>query len=98
MILLMKPENMAAVMEELFPQMIDAMPMRMGSMMRAMAKVPGALDAMRPIMPKMFPLMMPLIMPKVMPDMIEAVGRRINMPDYDAGADARPAAADDRER
>ena len=78
----MQPENMAAVMEELFPQMIDAMPMGMGGMMRAMAKVPGALDAMKPIMPKMFPMLMPSIMPKVMPDMVAAVGRRIDMPDY----------------
>ena len=82
MIALMQPENMAAVMEELFPQMIDAMPMGMGGMMRAMAKIPGALDAMKPIMPKMFPMLMPSIMPKVMPDMVAAVGRRIDMPDY----------------
>ena len=33
-------------------------------------------------MPKMFPMLMPSIMPKVMPDMIAAVGRRIDMPDY----------------
>jgi hypothetical protein len=82
MILLMQPENMAAVMEELFPQMLDAMPMGMGGMMRAMAKVPGALDAMRPIMPRMFPMLMPSIMPKVMPEMVAAVGRHIDMPDY----------------
>lgn len=82
MIVLMKPQNMAAVMEDVFPQMIDAMPAGMGSMMRAMAKVPGALEAMKPMMPKMFPLMMPMIMPKVMPDMVAAVDRRMDIPDY----------------
>jgi Fe-S oxidoreductase/FAD/FMN-containing dehydrogenase len=82
MIELMQPQNMAAVMAELFPQMLDAMPMGMGGMMRAMGKVPGALDAMKPLMPKMFPMLMPSIMPKVMPDMVAAVGRRIEMPDY----------------
>ena len=81
MIVLMKPENMAAVMEEVFPQMIDAMPYGMGAMMRRMAKVPGALDAMEPLMPKMFPMFMPAIMPKVMPDMIAAVDRRMDIPD-----------------
>ena len=38
MIVLMKPHNMAVVMEDVFPQMVDAMPAGMGSMMRAMAK------------------------------------------------------------
>ncbi len=82
MIRLMQPENMAAIMEGLFPQMMDAMPMGMGKMMYAMAKVPGALDLMKPIMPKMFPMLMPAIMPKVMPDMLEAVGKYIDMPDH----------------
>lgn len=81
MIRLMQPENMATVMEELFPQMMAAMPLGMGRMMRVMAKVPGALNLMKPIMPKMFPLLMPAIMPKVMPDMLAAVGKRIDMPD-----------------
>ena len=81
MIRLMQPENMAKVMEDLYPQMMDAMPLGMGRMMRAMAKVPGALSLMKPIMPKMFPLLMPAIMPKVMPDMLNSVGARIDMPD-----------------
>jgi hypothetical protein len=81
MIILMKPHNMAVVMEDVFPQMVDAMPAGMGSMMRAMARVPGALEAMKPLMPKMFPLMMPMIMPKVMPDMVAAVDRRMDVPD-----------------
>lgn len=82
MIVLMKPHNMAVIMEDVFPQMVDAMPAGMGSMMRAMARVPGALEAMKPMMPKMFPLMMPMIMPKVMPDMVAAVDRRMDIPDY----------------
>jgi Fe-S oxidoreductase/FAD/FMN-containing dehydrogenase len=81
MIILMKPHNMAVVMEDVFPQMVDAMPAGMGSMMRAMARVPGALEAMKPLMPKMFPLMMPMIMAKVMPDMVAAVDRRMDVPD-----------------
>jgi hypothetical protein len=81
MILLMKPENMAVLMGQLFPQMIDAMPLGMGKMMKAMGKVPGALGLMKPIMPKMFPLLMPMIMPKVMPDMIAAVDAHMDIPD-----------------
>lgn len=81
MVYLMKPEAMASVMQELYPQMVDAMPFGMGRMMRLMGKVPGASKLMKPLMPKMFPLLMPSIMPKVMPDMLEAVGSRIDMPD-----------------
>ena len=82
MVYLMKPEAMAKMMEELYPQMMDAMPMRMGKMMMAMGKVPGALSLMKPLMPRLFPLLMPSIMPKVMPQMVEAVGKRIDMPDH----------------
>ena len=81
MIRLMQPKDMAAVMEELFPQMLAAMPLGMGGMMRVMAKVPGALVVMKPLMPTLFPLLMPSIMPKVMPDMLVAVGKRMDMPD-----------------
>ncbi len=81
MIRLMRPDDMAVVMEELFPQMLAAMPLGMGGMMRVMAKVPGALRVMKPLMPTLFPLLMPSIMPKVMPDMLVAVGKRIDMPD-----------------
>jgi hypothetical protein len=81
MIVLMKPENMAALMEQLFPQMMAAMPLGMGRMMRLMAKVPGALRVMEPVMPKLFPLLMPRIMPKVMPDMVAAVDRHMDIPD-----------------
>jgi Fe-S oxidoreductase/FAD/FMN-containing dehydrogenase len=81
MIVLMKPENMAGLMEQLFPQMMAAMPLGMGSMMRRAAKVPGALRLMERLMPKLFPLLMPMIMPKVMPDMVAAVDRYMDVPD-----------------
>ncbi|MFA5844138.1 MAG: FAD-binding and (Fe-S)-binding domain-containing protein [Coriobacteriia bacterium] len=74
---LMKPEEMAGVMAEIFPQMMDAMPPGMKPMMKAMKHVPGGLAMMSRMMPLLFPLMVDGIMAKVMPDMIEAVGRRI---------------------
>jgi hypothetical protein len=86
MIELMEPENMATLMEELFPQLVDAMPMGMGGMMRFIGKlgpVGGVvLGAMKPLFPTLFPLLMPAMMPKVLPDMLEAVGRRVPMPDF----------------
>lgn len=83
MIALMLPENLAALMEELFPQLVDAMPLGMGAMMRFIGRrlgpVGGALlGAMKPL----FPVLFPLLMPKVMPDMLEAMGRRVPMPDF----------------
>ncbi|UCF96066.1 MAG: FAD-binding oxidoreductase [Spirochaetaceae bacterium] len=86
MIALMLPENMADLMEELFPQLVKAMPMGMGSMMRFIGKlgpVGGLLfGVMKPLFPVLFPLLMPAMMPKVMPDMLEAVGRRVPMPEF----------------
>ncbi len=86
MIELLKPEQMADLMIELFPQMVDAMPLGMGGMMRTIGKmgpVGGALlKAMRPLFPFLFPLMMPGMMEKVMPDMLKAVEKRVPMPDY----------------
>jgi hypothetical protein len=86
MIDLMLPKNMAGLMEELFPQLVNAMPMGMGAMMRFIAKlgpVGGVLlGAMKPLFPVLFPLLMPAMMPKVLPDMLQAVGRRVPMPDF----------------
>ncbi|MCD4703926.1 MAG: FAD-binding oxidoreductase [Methanosarcinaceae archaeon] len=82
MIYLMKPENMANMMGELMPQMMDAMPSYLKVMMKTVKYVPGMDLLMAPMMPKMMPLIMPMVMPKVMPDMLEAVGRRVQMPDY----------------
>jgi len=85
MINLLNPEPMAELMEELFPQLVDAMPLGMGTMMRTIGKVPGGgvmLRGMKPLFPTLFPLLMPAMMPKVMPDMLEAVERRVPMPDH----------------
>lgn len=85
MILLMKPENMADLMIELFPQTVDAMPLGMGGMMRTIGKLPGGgvmLKAMKPLFPTLFPMLMPAMMDDVMPDMLEAVEERVPMPPH----------------
>lgn len=82
MIKLMTPEGFAQLLGTMWPELIAAMPLGMGAMMRAMAKVPGALDAMRPMFPLLFPRLLPLMMPKLMPAMLERVGRIVPMPDY----------------
>jgi len=82
MIALMTPEGFAELMGTMWPALIDAMPLRMGSMMRLMGKVPGALQAMKPMFPVLFPRLLPLMMPKVMPVMLERVAERVPMPDY----------------
>jgi Fe-S oxidoreductase/FAD/FMN-containing dehydrogenase len=86
MIELMLPKNMAALMEELFDQLVDAMPVGMGGMMRFIGKLGPVggllLGAMKPLFPALFPMLMPAMMPKVMPDMLEAVGRRVPMPEF----------------
>ncbi len=74
---LMRPEEMATVMAEVFPQMMDAMPWGMKPMMSAMKRVPGGLWLMSRVMPLLFPLLVDGIMAKVMPDMVEAVRRRV---------------------
>jgi len=83
MINLLKPEAMADLMIELLPQMVDAMPMGMGRMMRAVGKMGplgGAiLRAMKPLFPVLFPVLMPVMMPKVLPDMLVAVEKRVPM-------------------
>jgi Fe-S oxidoreductase/FAD/FMN-containing dehydrogenase len=76
-IFLMQPENMAALMAKVFPQMVDAMPLGMKPMLRAMPHIPGGLALMGKVMPALFPLMAPSIMPKVMPAIIDAVGEWI---------------------
>ncbi len=82
MIALMTPEGFAALMGTMWPELIDAMPLGMGKMMRFMGKIPGALNLMKPMFPILFPKLLPLMMPKVMPVMLERVGERIPMPDY----------------
>ena len=82
MIALMTPEGFAELMGTMWPELIDAMPFRMGPMMRFMGKIPGALNLMKPLFPVLFPRLLPMMMPKVMPVMLERVAERIPMPDY----------------
>ncbi len=82
MIALMTPEGFAELMKTMWPELVDAMPFGMGAMMRAMGRVPGALEAMKPLFPVLFPRLLPLMMPKVLPVMIERIKERVPMPDY----------------
>ena len=82
MIALMTPQGFADLMGGMWPELIDAMPFGMGPMMRAMGKVPGALDLMKPVFPVLFPRLLPLMMPKVMAVMLERIAARVPMPDY----------------
>jgi len=82
MIPLMTPQGFANLMSTMWPELIDAMPFGMGSMMRFMGKIPGALDLMKPMFPILFPKLLPLMMPKVMPVMLGRVAEQVPMPDY----------------
>jgi Fe-S oxidoreductase len=82
MIALMTPRGFADLMGKMWPELIDAMPFGMGGMMRAMGKIPGALNLMKPMFPILFPRLLPMMMPKVMPRMLSLVGEMIPMPDY----------------
>lgn len=81
-IVLMEPEQMAKLMEKIYPQMLDNMPPGMKPMMMGMRHVPGGLAMMEKMMPALFPILAPSILDKVMPDMIAAVQDYIGkMPD-----------------
>jgi Fe-S oxidoreductase/FAD/FMN-containing dehydrogenase len=82
MIALMTPEGFAELMQAMWPELLDAMPLGMGRMMRLMGKIPGALGMMKPLFPVLFPMLLPKMMPKVMPRILEEVGERVDMPDY----------------
>jgi len=82
MIALMTPRGFADLMGTMWPELIDAMPLGMGKMMRLMGKIPGALTLMKPLFPVLFPLLLPMMMPKVLPTMLARVAERIPMPDY----------------
>jgi Fe-S oxidoreductase/FAD/FMN-containing dehydrogenase len=82
MIALMTPEGFAKLMGTMWPEMIDAMPFGMGSMMRLMGRIPGALNLMKPMFPILFPRLLPMMMPKLMPVMLKRVADAIPMPDY----------------
>jgi Fe-S oxidoreductase/FAD/FMN-containing dehydrogenase len=86
-IALMSPDGMLGVMDALTPNLLDAMPMGMGAMMRGIGKAPAPIrepmfKLMGPIMPVLFPVLLPGMMPKVLPHMIRLVEQTIPMPDY----------------
>ena len=82
MIKLMTPQGFADLMKTMWPELIDAMPANMGGMMRGMAKMPGAMEAMKPMFGTLFPKLLPQMMPKVMPTMIARIKDIVPMPDY----------------
>jgi hypothetical protein len=82
MVYLMTPAGFAGLMNTMWPELLDAMPLGMGKMMRGMGKIPGALSLMKPMFPVLFPKLLPGMMPKVMPAMLSRVGEMIPMPDY----------------
>lgn len=82
MIALMTPQGFADLMQTMWPEVLDAMPMGMGKMMRLMGRIPGALVMMKPMFPVLFPKLLPKMMPKLMPTMLEKVGEWVPMPDY----------------
>ena len=81
MIALMTPEGFATLMGDMFPELIAAMPLGMGPMMRAMGRV-KLVRFMKPLFPVLFPRLLPRMMPKVMGRMLELIGDRVPMPDY----------------
>ncbi len=87
MIDLLKPEQMAAFMSDLLPEMIEAMPQPFRTAMHLVEQAPaGVRDAMlgimRPMMPPLFPLLLPGMMPKLMPAMLAAMKRAVPMPEH----------------
>ena len=86
MIALMTPKGFADLMDSMWPELLSAMPMGMGGMMKAIGKLGFVGDAMfaamKPMFPLLFPKLLPGMMPKVMPTMLSRVADRIPMPDY----------------
>jgi len=72
-IVLMQPQHMADFMVRLFPQMLDAMPMGMGPMMRRMGGSAAGRAMMMRMMPVLFPKMAPGVLTEVMPAMVAEV-------------------------
>lgn len=86
MIALMTPEGFADLMSTMWPELLKAMPLGMGGMMRFFGKLGFVGDAlfalMKPVFPILFPKLLPGMMPKVMPTMLERVAKIVPMPDY----------------
>jgi Fe-S oxidoreductase/FAD/FMN-containing dehydrogenase len=86
MIPLMTPQGFADLMSTMWPELLKAMPLGMGGMMRFVGKLGLVGDfmfaLMKPIFPILFPKLLPGMMPKVMPTMLDRVAQRVPMPDY----------------
>ncbi len=86
MIALMTPEGMANLMDSMWPELLAAMPLGMGKMMRGLGKAgligQVAFALMKPLFPFLFPRLLPRMMPKVLPTMLQRIDERIPMPDY----------------
>ena len=83
---LMTVDGMVGAMDALTPQLLAAMPLGMGRMMRAIGHAPGfvrepVFKLMAPVMPVLFPVLLPGMMPKVLPHLIRLVEETIEMPD-----------------
>jgi len=86
MIALMTPQGFADLMNTMWPELLKAMPLGMGSMMQFIGKlgfVGNAMFAMmKPMFPILFPKLLPGMMPKVLPTMLSRISAMIPMPDY----------------
>jgi len=86
MIALMTPRGFADLMATMWPELLKAMPLGMGAMMRGIGKlgpVGGFMfTLMKPMFPVLFPILLPGMMPKVMPAMLDRVAALVPMPDY----------------
>jgi Fe-S oxidoreductase/FAD/FMN-containing dehydrogenase len=86
MIALMTPQGFADLMDSMWPEMLRAMPLGMGYVMKFIGKlgpVGGFMfTLMKPMFPVLFPRLMPGMMEKVMPTILERVGQMIPLPDY----------------
>jgi Fe-S oxidoreductase len=83
MIGLMTPGGFAGLMGTMWPELLDAMPLGMGSMMRLMGnRAPFLLDLMKPVFPVLFPILLPRMMPKLLPTMLDRIRKIVPMPAY----------------
>ena len=86
MIALMTPEGLAELMDSMWPELLAAMPLGLGKMMRFLGKSgifgQAAFGLMKPLFPFLFPRLLPGMMPRVFPVMLQRIEARIPMPDY----------------
>jgi len=86
MIALMTPQGFAGLMDTMWPELLRAMPLGMGGMMKGIGKLGPAggfmFALMKPVFPVLFPKLLPGMMPKVMPTMLQRIAAMIPMPDY----------------